>query len=287
MKKGLVMEGGAMKGMFTCGVIDVMMENHITFDGAVGVSAGAVFGCNYKSGQIGRPIRYNKKYCKDPRYASFRSWFRTGNFYGVDFCYKELPWKLDLWDREAFEENPMEFYAVSSNLVTGQAEYHLCQKGDEDDIEWLRASASVPIVTRIVEIGDYRLFDGGVTDPIPLRFFEEKGYDRNVVITTKPKEYRDRKTPVLYLAERMIYGKYPAFIEAQKRLWKVYNETVEYIEEEEADGKILVIRPPEDLRIGGKAKDADDLERVYQIGRREGERRLEELKEYLKGEQKT
>ena len=109
-KRGLVLEGGAMRGMFTCGVIDVLMENGIRFDGAIGISAGAVFGCNYKSGQIGRAIRYNKTYCKDPRYCSYRSLIKTGDLYGADFCYRELPDELDIFDRETFRNDPMEFY---------------------------------------------------------------------------------------------------------------------------------------------------------------------------------
>ena len=120
MKTALIMEGGAMRGMFTCGVIDVLMRHGITFDGAAGISAGAVFGCNFKSGQIGRPIRYNKKYCADPRYCSVRSMLRTGDLYGADFCYRELPDELDIFDREAFRNNPLQFYVGATDVQTGK-----------------------------------------------------------------------------------------------------------------------------------------------------------------------
>ena len=124
MKTGLVMEGGSMRGMFTAGVIDVFMENGIEFDGAVGTSAGATFGCNYKSKQIGRSIRYNCRFCNDPRYGSFKSLMKTGDFFDADFCYKQIPEILDVFDIETFESNPMEFYVTATDVESGKAVYH-------------------------------------------------------------------------------------------------------------------------------------------------------------------
>ena len=167
-KTGLVLEGGAMRGMFTAGVLDVMMENGIRFDGAMGVSAGAVFGCNFKSGQIGRSLRYNMRFCDDPRYCSFESLIRTGNLYGVDFCYDEIPNKLDPFDAQAYRENPMPFYAVCTNVETGKAIHKRLDRGDSRDMQYFRASASMPIVSQIVEADGYKLLDGGITDSIPL-----------------------------------------------------------------------------------------------------------------------
>ena len=126
MKTGLVLEGGAMRGLFSAGVMDVLMEHQITFDGAIGVSAGAAFGCNYKSRQPGRVIRYNTMYAKDPRYCSLRSFLRTGDLFRADFCYHELPKKLDVFDAEAFQQNPMEFYVVCTDIQTGKAVYRKC-----------------------------------------------------------------------------------------------------------------------------------------------------------------
>ena len=123
MKTGLVLEGGAMRGMFTAGVLDVLMEHNIQLDGAVGVSAGAVFGCNYKSHQIGRTIRYNTEYCTDKRYASFGNLLRTGNLYSEQFCYHTVPEKLDPFDTEAFRENPMDFFVVCTDVRTGEPIY--------------------------------------------------------------------------------------------------------------------------------------------------------------------
>lgn len=269
-----------MRGMFTCGVIDVMMEHGITYDGAIGVSAGAVFGCNYKSHQIGRPIRYNKKYCGDKRYASWRSFFKTGDLYGADFCYNELPFKLDLWNQKAFEENPMEFYVACTDVETGKAVYHLCGDGKDEDIQWMRASASMPLLSRIVEIESQKLLDGGIGDSVPLRFFESKGYNRNVVILTQPLDYIKEKNQFMPFA-RMVLRKYPKMIEAMADRHIRYNETIAYIRKKEEAGELFVIRPPEALHIGGMEKHPEELERVYQIGRRTGEACMKKLIAYL------
>ncbi len=281
VKTGLVMEGGAMKGFFTCGVIDVMMEHGITFDGAIGVSAGACFGCNYKSHQPGRAIRYNKKYVHDKRYASLHSLITTKNFYNVDFCYHTLPLELDIWDAKTFYSDPMEFYVVASDVETGRAVYHRCDGPIERDLDWIRASASVPVVSQVVEIGDRKLLDGGIADPIPVKYFESKGYEKNVVIRTKPRDYVDQPKKAAIALEKLVLRKFPKFIRAQQLRPKVYMDTVDYLDEQEAAGKAFVICPPVPLNIGGKAKDEADVERVYQIGRKEGERVLEELIKFL------
>lgn len=279
-KTGLILEGGAMRGMFTCGVIDVFMENNITFDGAIGVSAGAVFGCNYKSKQIGRAIRYNKKYCNDKRYASFRSLITTGNLFGADFCYREIPEKLDIWDYEAFEKNPMEFYVTCTDIVTGNPVYHKCTDGRADDIKWMRASASMPLVSKIVEIDSYKLLDGGISDSIPIKYFKSLGYNRNVIILTQPIDYIKEKNQVLPLA-KLILRKYPNLIQTMANRHINYNNTTKYIREKEMRGEIFAIRPTEALNIGKTEKNPDELERVYQIGRKTAINCLEKMNEFL------
>ncbi len=275
-KIGLVMEGGSMRGMFTCGVTDVFMEHGLTFDGGVGVSAGATFGANIKSHQIGRARRYNKQFCQDPRYASFRSLLLTGDLFNVDFCYRELPFEIDIWDSETFAADPMEFFVVASDVETGKPVYYRCGKGGPPDILWFRASASMPLLSRIVEIGDRHLLDGGISDSIPLRFMERIGYTRNVVILTQPRKYRKKKNALMPLA-RLEYGRYPNFVRAMANRHIRYNETLKYIEAQENAGAAFVIRPPESLRIGRMERDPDELERVYQIGRSTAEACIDEM----------
>ena len=280
MKTGLILEGGAMRGMFSCGILDVLMENGVTFDGCAGISAGAVFGCNFKSGQIGRPIRYNKKYCADPRYVSLRSLVTTGDLYGVQFCYHELPDKLDVFDRKAFSENPMAFYVGATDVDTGKAVYHLCKDGGAEDIEWMRASASMPMVSRVVKIGDYRLLDGGIVEPVPYDFMRREGYGRNVVILTQPREYRKKKSAMLPLM-RLTMRAYPKVVEAMALRHERYNAMTDRIAEDEKQGKVLVLRPPEALGISRTEKNPEELERVYQMGRRIALQRLDEVRAYL------
>ena len=283
MKTGIVMEGGAMRGMFTCGVLDVLMEEGITFDGAVGVSAGATFGCNLKSGQIGRALRYNKKYCTDKRYHSISSLIATGDIYNVDFCYEKLPYELDKWDLEAFQKNPMEFYCVATDAVTGKPVYYKCENGDRKDIKWIQASASMPLVSRPVEIDGGVYLDGGISDSIPLKFMEEKGYDKILVIETQPRDYVKGKQKYMPLV-RLMLRKYPGMIKAMEDRYLMYNEEKRYIRDKEKNKEVLVIRPREPLNISPVEKDPGELERVYQLGRAAGEQKLEEIKEYFKGD---
>lgn len=279
-RTGLIMEGGAMRGMFTSGVIDVLMEHEICFDGAVGVSAGAVFGCNYKSHQIGRAIRYNKRFCRDKRYASFWSLLTTGDLYGTEFCYHEIPEKLDVFDTKTFRENPMEFHVVCTDVLTGKPVYQKLSDGGREDIEWMRASASMPIVSRVVKIGEHRLLDGGIADSIPVKYFEELGYNRNVVILTQPLDFQKEVNKLLPVA-RVVLKQYPRMVEAIADRHIRYNETTAYIREEEQAGRLFVIRPPEALHIGSTEKNPAELERVYQTGRRAAERSLEQLRRFL------
>lgn len=280
MKTGLILEGGAMRGLFSAGVMDVLMENGIRFDGGIGVSAGAAFGVNYKSGQIGRALRYNLRFCRDKRYSGLHSLLTTGNIYNVDFCYGEVPLKLDVFDFDAYQQNPMEFYVVSSDIVTGEPVYTRYEGREDHGFEWIRASASMPLVSTVVEIDGRKLLDGGMTDSIPVRYFESIGYDRNVVILTQPIGYRKKKNRLLPLV-RMKYRQYPGLVRAMENRHNVYNETLEYIAKEEAEGKLLVIRPDVPLPAGKVEKDVSRLQATYDIGRAVGERELEKIRTYL------
>ena len=269
-----------MRGMFTCGVMDVLLDHGIRFDGGAGISAGAAFGCNYKSGQAGRPIRYNKKYCADPRYHSLRSLLRTGDLYNADFCYRALPDELDVFDRKAFAENPMAFYAGATNVRTGQIEYHRCVDGGQEDMEWLRASASMPLVSRPVAIGGELYLDGGIADAVPYRYMEGLGCTRNVIILTQPKGYRKQKARGMPLM-RLLLRKYPALADALAERHLMYNRQMDELDERE--DRCVVIRPPVALGISHVERDAAQLERVYQLGRAEALRRMGDIERCLGG----
>ncbi len=280
MKTGLILEGGAMRGMFTAGVTDVLMEHDVAFDGAVGVSAGAVFGCNYKSRQPGRALRYNLAYCKDKRYASFENLLKTGDLYSEQFCYRDIPEKLDPFDAETFAANPMEFYVVCTELRTGDPVYHKCRTGGAEDIKWMQASASMPLASRTVRIGAHRLLDGGIADSIPVRFFKSIGYRRNVIVLTHPKGFEKKKNKLLPLL-RARYIKYPAFLAAVTDRHERYNETLSYISMLEEAGDAWVIRPPIPLEIGAMERDPRELQRVYDTGRAVAEKQLDDIVSFL------
>lgn len=282
MKKGLVMEGGAMRGMFTSGVIDVFMENDIEFDGAIGVSAGATFGCNIKSKQIGRAIRYNTKYCHDYRFGSFKSFMKSGDFFDVDFCYNEIPFKLDIFDTKTFTENPLDFYVVATNVLTGKPEYHKCYDGLDEDLQWIQASASIPIISKIVRIGKKLLLDGGIADSVPIKYFQSLGYDKNVVVLTRSYEFVKKKSKLSPLCA-IKYKRFPEFVKTFTTRQDMYNATYDYIKAEEAKKNIFVIKPAKELDLSSAEKDVNKLRKAYEEGRKAALEAINErnLKEYL------
>lgn len=282
-KRGLILEGGAMRGMFTAGVLDVLMENNIEFDGVIGVSAGATFGCNYVSKQIGRTIRYNKKYCRDKRYCSFRSLIKTGDLYGEDFCYNKIPNELDPFDNDTFRKSKTEFYVVATDIETGEAIYKKYDVDDPEALLWMRASASMPLASRIVEAGGKKMLDGGMADSIPVKAFENMGYNKNVVVLTQPYDYIKKKNSALPLI-KLLYKKFPKLIKVMANRHIMYNETTAYIKEKESQGELFVIRPEETLNVGHVEHNADELEKAYQTGRTIALKNLEKLKEYLKAQ---
>lgn len=279
---GLILEGGAMRGLFTAGVLDVWMENDLRFDGAIGVSAGAVFGCNYKSGQRGRTLRYNLRYCRDWRYCSVRSWLETGDLYGAEFCYVTLPVALDPFDYEAYAADPMPFYVVCTDAATGQAVYRRCDRADGVDRDWFRASASMPVVSRPVEIEGRAYLDGGVADSVPVRYFENIGYRRNVLILTQPKGFVKQSSRALPLMKPLLHD-HPRIAQALAVRHEVYNETSTYIDRREREGEALVIRPETALDVSRTERDPAKLQAAYDQGRAAGEKHLRQVTAFLKG----
>lgn len=281
-KKGLVLEGGAMRGMFTCGILDVFMENGIEFDGAVGISAGACFGCNIKSRQPGRALRYNLRFAHDKRYCSVHSLITTGDLYNVDFCYKQIPQVLDPFDFAALKANPMEFYMGCTDIHTGEAVFAQLVDGSERDLKWMQASASMPLVSRPVQIDGGEYLDGGMSDSIPLKFLESKGFNRNIVILTQPRDYVKGPNKLIWLM-KILLRKYPNLIKVMQNRHLMYNEETRYVFEQEKAGNTLVICPEKALGISRTEHDPSELQRVYDMGRRLATERLDEIRTFLAG----
>lgn len=281
MRRGLVLEGGAMRGLWSAGVTDVMMEHGVEPDGLIGVSAGAAFGCNYKSRQIGRAIRYNTRFAKDARYSGIRSLLRSGNYFNAEFGYHVVPYEYDVFDTQTFEQNPMRFTVVCTDVLTGQAVYHDIDHVDYEELEWLRASASMPLASKVVKVQGHQLLDGGVSDSIPLEYYERQGFNRNVVILTQPKGFvkePNKLMPVMRIALR----KYPKMLKAMDERHVMYNHELDYVAEAERQGRCLVIRPDGKIPIGHISHNPDEMRNVYEMGRTIGERYIEQIKEFYK-----
>ncbi len=279
MKVGLVLEGGGMRGLYTAGVLDAMLDENIKVNSIIGVSAGALFGINYASKQKGRSLRYNKKYLNDKRYISLKSLITTGNIINKDFAFYEIPFKLDVFDEETFSKSKIDFYATVTNVETGKPEYPKIINASVQ-IEELRASGSIPFVSKIVKIGDKKYLDGGMSDSIPIKKMQELDVDKIIVILTRPLDYRKKKTSSLL--PKIFYHNYPKFIECCNNRYKNYNNTLDYLSKLEKQKEIFVIRPSKSLNIGRLEKNVSKLQEVYDIGIKDFKTNLKALKQYLK-----
>lgn len=281
MKTGLVLEGGAMRGIYTAGVLDVFYENGIFTDGVIGVSAGSIHACSYLSGQPGRSIRYYIKYSSDWRFISFRSLLLTGDLVNEEFCYHTIPDSLDPFDHDTFEEclKKIDFYAVASDLRTGKAVYQPVSSLRGEAIDLIRASSSMPLVSHIVEINGQKLLDGGVSDSIPLKAFEDMGFEKNIVVLTQPADY-EKKPARMGLANHM-YRDYPLFLRAMATRHERYNEALRHVAEQADAGKALVVQPSRDLHIGRMEHDRGKIRAQYELGRQDAQKKLDEIRAFL------
>lgn len=278
MSIGLVLEGGAMRGMYTAGVLDVFLENGIKVDGIVGVSAGVLFGVNYLSKQKGRAIRYNKKFAKDKRYMGISSLIKTGNIINKEFAYYEVPFKLDIFDQETFGKSNTEFYVTITNVETGKPEY-IKIKNVFEQMEVLRATSAMPFVSKMIELDGKKYLDGGISDSIPINKCKELGYDKLIVILTRPIEYRKKKGNEKLT--KIKYGKYPNLVKTINNRYKNYNNSVEKIIDMENNKEIFVIRPSKKIDIKRIERDENKLQEMYDLGIEDSKNRIEDLKKYL------
>lgn len=278
-RTGLVLEGGGMRAIYTAGVLDVFMEHGIRFDGVIGISAGSIHGSNFVAGQKGRTIRYYKKYCTDPRMIGIRSLLLTGNIVNTKFFYEKLPTELDPFDFETFSKSETAFYAGSTNVETGQAEYIRIQDM-QADMDALRASASLPYVSRIVEYKGKKLLDGAFSDSIPVNAFRKMGYGKNVVVLTQHEGYVKQPEDVKRAQKK--YKKYPAFVAAVEQRHKVYNQTLEDIRQYRQDGSVFAIYPSRPIELSLLVKDPEDLQKIYDLGVADAKAQIEDLKAWMK-----
>ena len=279
MKVGLVLEGGGMRALFTAGVLDALLDiKELDIDGIVGVSAGALFGVNYVSGQKERAIRYNIKYARDKRYMGFYSWITTGNAVNEEFAFYEIPFKLDVFDQEKFKQSKIDFYVVMTNVESGKPEYVLI-KDVFKQMEYLRATSALPFASKIIEINGKKYLDGGISDSIPIDYCEGLGYDKIILVLTRPKNtHKEDKLNFLY---KLVYRKYPNLVERLINMGKDYEVVLKKIEDLENENKIFVIRPPKVLKIGRLEKNEDKIQNVYDIGLNTGIKEKENLLKYL------
>ena len=279
MKVGLVLEGGGMRALFTAGVLDALLDiKELDIDGIVGVSAGALFGVNYVSGQKERAIRYNIKYARDKRYMGFYSWITTGNAVNEEFAFYEIPFKLDVFDQEKFKQSKIDFYVVMTNVESGKPEYVLI-KDVFKQMEYLRATSALPFASKIIEINGKKYLDGGISDSIPIDYCEDLGYDKIILVLTRPKNtHKEDKLNFLY---KLVYRKYPNLVKRLINMGKDYEVVLKKIEDLENKNKIFVIRPPKVLKIGRLEKNEDKIQNVYDIGLNTGIKEKENLLKYL------
>ena len=273
MKTCLVLEGGALRGIYTAGVLDELMNTNIKIDAIIGVSMGALIGVNYLSNQPKRAIRYNLDYCHDKRYMSINSLLKTGNIVNKEFAYYELPEKLDKFDYDTYNKSKVKLYCAVTNLSTGEAEY-IEIKDSRKDIEYLRATSAMPW-----EIDNKKYLDGGISDSIPIEKAISLGYDKIIVVTTRCSDYRKREHKNIL---SLFYRKYPNFVKTINNRGINYNKTLDRIENLEKENKIFVIRPSKRIKIKKIEKNKKIIEAQYDLGVNDFKNILKELKKYLK-----
>lgn len=279
-KVGLVLEGGGMRGAFTAGVLDFFLDREVSFHTCIGVSAGACHACSFLSKQRRRGFETNTDYLEDEAYCSVKNLIKTGDLFGVDMCYRKIPEELNPYDYRAFDQNPTEFYVTVTNCETGEAEYKKITDMHKG-IHYVRASSSLPLLARTVWIQNTPYLDGGIADSIPVRQSQKLGNEKQVVVLTRQRGYRkqpNRAMPAAYLR----YGReFPRLVERMKNRHLDYNETLDYLYEEEKKGKIFLICPEKPVEIGRVEKNREKLEKLYEEGYATAEKNSRALQEFL------
>ncbi|WP_297130410.1 patatin-like phospholipase family protein [Terrisporobacter sp.] len=276
---GLIIEGGGMRGLYAAGVLDYFMEQDLYFKDCYAVSAGACHACSYLSKQIGRSIKVTLDYINDKRYCSVESLIKTGDMFGAKMLYDIIPNELNIYDYETYDNHNCNFYSVVTNCETGKSEY-IKIKDMRKDIIAVRASSSLPLLSRIVEIDNKKYLDGGISDSIPIRKSIEDGHKKNIVLLTRDINYRKSKNNLMPLL-KIKYKKYPNLLKSIKNRHEMYNDTLDFIEEERKSNNAFVIRPKSPVKIGRLEKDKTKLKALYDQGYNDAKDCFNDLLKFL------
>lgn len=282
MKTGLVLEGGAIRTIYSSGVTDAFLEAKIDFDYVVGVSAGIAYGVSFISGQFGRNLEIVTKYANDKRYMSKRNMLRPGNrhcYFGLDFTYDRIPNELVPFDYQAYAAWKGEAEAVVTDLNTGKAVYFPLGRTDRKSV-LLQATCAMPILFPTYDYQGVRCLDGGVADGIPWKRALEKGCDRAVVVLSRERDYRRSPDHLMGIIRR-VYRKYPAFVDVMERRAELYNKDREELFEAERQGRVLVFMPDSTEGFSRTEKDLEKIRGMWQQGVDHGRGRIEEVRDFL------
>ena len=263
-KTALVLEGGGLRGVFTCGVLDCFMDHGIRFPFTVGVSAGACNGLSYMSGQRGRARSSNIDLMEKHHYVGFRYLLTQGCIMDFKLLFEDFPEKIIPYDYDAYFANSDRYVMVTTNCLTGKAEYLEEKSSSERVMSIVRASSSLPFLTKITYVDGVPMLDGGIADSIPVAYAMEQGYEKMVVVLTRNKGYR-KKNGRMRIA-KVFYRRYPQLQKTLSERNAVYNRTMDLIEKLEAEGRIIVIRPERPVEVGRMEKDTGKLSALYQEG---------------------
>lgn len=279
MKIQLILEGGGMRGAYTSGVLDCFLDHDIHFESIIGVSAGAANAIGYISREKERSINTLLNYSSDKRYLSYRGLVKNGSIFGMDFIFKEIPQSLMPFDYETFNRSGVHFEVVTTNCVTGNAHYHQITNLN-DQVDYVIASCSLPVVSQIVKVDDLEFLDGGIADPLPIKYSLSQGYDFQVVVLTRNRGYRKKKNRLSKLM-RLQYYKYPHLIDTIANRHLVYNESLEIIENLEKADRAIIIAPSKKIEINRIEKDREKLAKLYEMGYKDAKEKIDKIKIYL------
>lgn len=280
-KLGLVLEGGASRTFYSCGVMDCLLKEDIYADYVIGTSAGIANGVSYVSKQIERNYIIGTKYLPTKKYQGFHHLLNRKNrsYYNLEFVFNEIPNKLLPFDYETFVNYKGEVVAAVTNIETGKPEYLDVSRNDRRFMI-LRASCALPIMFQPIELNGKKYMDGGICDSIPVQQAIDSGCDKVIVILTQPRDYRKQFEKSLELSAKL-YKKYPEFCKALYLRPENYNKSLDNIMELEKEGKVFVIAPKESLGIKRTENDGKEIERIYKLGIRDFEEAKDSLKEFL------